>query len=190
MLARCLLIDRAKVASWGNKIDRGEAASRCCKPEEFLLTRGPTYYLGKACLIHGLHNKSFNKDDRRIYSSGSVTKMRTSCETHRIRTFNNLFTIDTFRPICSSALLTVSLSLSTSDYIASNDWWTMNWKIYRRHRSWQSSQGYTCICMDGLRKTTKNLSKNAGLQGVIWTIYLQNTTQEFQQLGRDAIYFV
>jgi hypothetical protein len=59
-------------------------------------------------------------------------------------------------------------AVSSACYIASNDW-IINWKGYGRKRSWRNLRHYPGICLEGLRKTTKNL-RIAGLQAKIWTL--------------------
>jgi hypothetical protein len=67
-----------------------------------------------------------------------------------------------------------------------DDTWMMNWKgCGRRQSSWPNLKYYPSICLQGLRKTTKNLSENTGLRTEIWTQKLQNSKQDCSPLGHD-----
>jgi len=50
----------------------------------------------------------------------------------------------------------------------------MNWKVFRK-RSWTNVMVLSEIRLDGLRKTTKNFVRVAGLRADIWTRVLPNT---------------
>jgi hypothetical protein len=44
---------------------------------------------------------------------------------------------------------------------------------------------YPDICIEGLSKTKNNI-RLAGLRAEFWTLYISNTRQECQPLGRDV----